>query len=210
MFCKNCGANVPEESKFCIKCGAIVNSEELVNSSSVDINVVQPKKKKKIAIIVISILMILIIAVSVACYMYMPVKESYPFGASVSETEEWIEKNRSDFDIKRFKYGDAKQIFIEIHNYDGFDGVTVNEVYGLFNDKLNNVMVNFSENGTYTYTQIYDEYKNRFTKIYGEPTESGYSKTIWKMDDISIAMILDEDDETYPLNIAYFYASDED
>lgn len=74
MFCKNCGKEISEDTRFCPGCGAEQNSTSVENNAPVNVqqptvNLAQPQAKKKLSTgaivgIVVAVIVVVVIAVS--------------------------------------------------------------------------------------------------------------------------------------------------
>lgn len=155
MFCKNCGLEIDGDSKFCAKCGSIIetpesnqnekvfeqteNAENVEKSSVVSPEKIFPKKVQKIITIVIAVILLGITVISVA----LTANSSEKKMQQALNTHNSYEVNSLYNDA----YGDAKKI----EKYDNAISDFLDEVIsGLNNKEYSNE--DLAQNG---YTVVY-------------------------------------------------------
>ena len=109
MFCKYCGEKLPDEARFCHKCGHKVNEPE--KHSEIEINEITnkempayPKKKKKGGRVFLILIMLLVIIGAVSGIIYIRNRNLPNYYDSleknVSEDSEVSENNTSQIEKK--------------------------------------------------------------------------------------------------------------
>ncbi|MCH5303286.1 MAG: zinc-ribbon domain-containing protein [Ruminococcus sp.] len=97
MFCKNCGYENADDSRFCAKCGSLLEKQppEVVELPEVDINSftaplpIQSQKKKSKTPIIISIVIVAVIAIVASGFFIWKnnlLPEGFPFSFAQSKT----------------------------------------------------------------------------------------------------------------------------
>lgn len=74
MFCRNCGSNIPEEVKFCPKCGTMV-ATVLEGESGEEQENLQPSRKKGFVPIVLGTVVFVLVAAALGVGIYGTVKK---------------------------------------------------------------------------------------------------------------------------------------
>lgn len=65
MFCKSCGSEIPDNAKFCTKCGMMVNNDKEINEP------INRKSNSKMYALIASITLVIAVIAGVAGYMVM-------------------------------------------------------------------------------------------------------------------------------------------
>lgn len=174
MFCGRCGKEAPEGYKFCMSCGA-----ELETSTEQVIE----NKKRKWTIPVLVLVVVVVIVISVISVINVNQKKNglynnVAWGTSFDQIKKMVEKHSED-EVKVNE--DKKVVFDLVENYQDFEGVNAIVFYQC-NDakKLKSVYltVNNKEGSKYTDKKLYDSFTEKFTELYGEYEDKSYKK-IW-------------------------------
>jgi flagellar basal body-associated protein FliL len=194
MFCKNCGSEISNESKFCNTCGSPVETIQTAPSSL--------SKKKTIVPIAIIAGIIIIIA---AIYIFGISNNNNNFyycdiswDITPSELEDWIDENRPTSDVDYDPKDDDNYYSYLVYT----DDPDMFEQF-LFNgdNKLVSINTIIYESENYTVSDLVKKYKHEFDDKYRFVSDSDDENLAW-MSKNGCFILLIETDESQ-INISY-------
>ena len=221
MFCKYCGSEIADSSKFCDKCGKPVDiqasSQTITFSSTTPVNI--PKKKhKKIIFAILGILLTVIIVVSIPLIKinYSGITRGYSASTTMSQIKA-MEKFHFDtsiqpcnieyMPIQEKEWNDEKGIFeYNILSYDSkhITRLCYNNAH-LYNTKaigmvLNNTNMEFYNLDSICYFLTESEYNKLISKHHEFSSEDSPLKTADYQVSIKYVDSLNEYSQTYNLD----------
>lgn len=196
MFCKKCGATIPDGYKYCMNCGAKADSSQPDITKEQD----SPKKplNKKILVSIFGIIVGFLIISGLIIKLSGPTeKDGYfaniPWGTDIETVKKEFDKAFNDDSL----ITDHNSVLGLISDYDGMNGVTATSSFNCENNKtLNKVSVIFTTDDgcQYTTNDIIDHIIEKNNKLFGAYDNSlGYLYT-WQTPNstIDLCMLTDE------------------
>lgn len=140
-YCRNCGEELTEQSRFCHKCGSLVNGGEEENGAKQSVNPKGDKKDNLLKVVLIAVSAVCIILIIVVVLLFVNANKNdnkYSENAEIEESSVLAEKQAADNwgeGEAKIETSDVEET--EVNESDAAQSVTVNrenvvDYYGLW------------------------------------------------------------------------------
>lgn len=204
MFCRNCGAELPESASICPKCGTAVSpsAEPVAKEAVLQPSVSGKSSPKKKIFIASAVLIIVLGLLAVAAWNFLSSKDpgyyqNIPWGTSY---EDFMQEHPKAFGSKK---GDGSANVFSTEDSDPLQGFESEEIGGttllLYQfDKDGLYRVSWSALNSAHAEELIPEIIQKYNKLYGKSTRSDDPTAnkdlkefnyIWKTDESSIQLL---------------------